>query len=121
VDEQESKLKRRGSVKQPVRQEVEKVTKKVVQREQIDELTGKIAEVQIEASPEVDLPEDEIPAFGEKLEKPRVSEVPVVTKKAAEKKPVLEKAKKKSIPTPVIEPLMPSTETPEEMVSQNFF
>ena len=94
-------------MKQTARKEIEKTTKKVTEKEQIDQLAEKISEVQIE-----ELPDDEIQVLGKKTEKPKISEV-------EEKKLVVEKRKKKSIPTPNIEPLMPSTETPEEMVSQN--
>ena len=92
-------------MKQTARKEIEKTTKKVTEKEQIDQLAEKISEVQIE-----ELPDDEILVLGKLPEKPKSSEV-------VEKKPVVEKPKKKSIPTPKIEPLMPSTETPEEIVS----
>ena len=75
--------------------------------QQIEELAEKIAEVEIEADEE-SVPEEEIE---------EVTKIPDVIEKPKAVEPKVEKPKKKVVPTPKIEPLMPSTESPEEMVS----
>ena len=78
-----------------MKKEAQTVAQKVVEeQEEIEKLAQKISEVTIETEEEEELPREP--------EKP----------KAEEKKP-----KKKSITAPKIEPLVPSTESPEEMVS----
>ena len=99
AEDQETKLKRRASVKQKVKKEAQTVAQKVVEeQEEIEKLAQKISEVTIETEEEEELP--------------REPEEPKPEPKAEEKKP-----KKKSISAPKIEPLVPSTESPEEMVS----
>ena len=89
-------MKRRVSVKQ-------KLVKKFVAQdeEELEELTEKLSKVEIEKV-------QEKPKVEEKKPKP-VQDKP----KLEEKKP-----KKKSVPTPKIEPLIPGSESAEDMVSE---
>ncbi len=98
--DQETKLKRRASVKQKGKKESQTVAQTVAERkiEEVEELAQKISEVSFESEEEEEEPE-----------KPKVEEK---RPKVEEKKP-----KKKPVPVPKIEPLMPSAESPEEMVS----
>jgi hypothetical protein len=104
---------------------VKKTTKKVGEKKEIEELSKQISQVKIETHEEEEsFPEAEEAEVVEE-EKPKVIEEEK-PKAVEEKKPkvveekkakVEEKPKKKSVSTPKIEPLIPSTETPEEIVS----
>ena len=96
-----------------------------VPEEEFEEVT-KIPDVEVvtekptEVIPEPKAPEEIKP----KVEKPKPTPEPKVVEEAKPKvekpkavEPKVEKPKKKVVQAPKIEPLMPSTESPEEMVS----
>ena len=99
-----------------------------VPEEEIEEVTkipDAITEKPVEVIPKPKAPEEIKPKVEKpkptpeaKVEKPKVvEEVKPKVEKPKDVEPKVEKPKKKVVPTPKIEPLMPSTESPEEMVS----